>query len=145
MFELRVILESAVLESVVAKVSDKDLMQLSKMIDEESIAFTNGQRDTWIKLSSEFHIKLARLTGNQTLVNAITKYLTRPTLLISSSHPVTAGSCSFDEHLEILEVMKRRDTAAAIAVMRSHLEHFENRVPCSSRQSELRSALGRER
>lgn len=145
MFEVRVILESAVLESVVSQVSDKDLMQLSKMIDEERIAFRNGQRDTWVKLSAEFHIALARLTGNQTLVNAITKYVTRTTLLISSSHPATAGSCSFDEHLEILEAMKRRDTAAAIAVMRSHLRHCENRTPCSSRQSGLRSVLGRQR
>ena len=114
------------------------------MINDERTAFKNVQRVAWVKLSAEFHIALARLTDNQTLVSAITKYVTRTTLLISSSHPATAGSCSFDEHLEILEAMKRRDTAAAIAVMRSHLKHCEKRTPCKPTPLGLRSVLGKD-
>ena len=144
MFEVRVILESAVLESIVPALSDRALQQLSEMVDDERTAFKNGQREAWVKLSAEFHIALARLTDNQTLVSAITKYVTRTTLLISSSHPATAGSCSFDEHLEILEAMKRRDTAAAIAVMRSHLKHCEKRTPCKPTPLGLRSVLGKD-
>ena len=143
MFEVRVILESAVLESVVPQITDEELRQLSEMINEERMAFKNGQREIWVKLSAEFHVALARLTGNQILVSAITKYVTRTTLLISSSHPATAGSCSFDEHLEIFEAMRRRDTAAAIAVMRSHLKHCEKRTPCKPSKGGLRSVLGR--
>ena len=93
MFEVRVILESAVLESIVPALSDRALQQLSEMVNDERTAFKNGQREAWVKLSAEFHIALARLTDNQTLVSAITKYVTRTTLLISSSHPATAGSC----------------------------------------------------
>jgi DNA-binding GntR family transcriptional regulator len=144
MFEVRVILESAVLESIVPALSDRALQQLSEMVNDERTAFKNGQREAWVKLSAEFHIALARLTDNQTLVSAITKYVTRTTLLISSSHPATAGSCSFDEHLEILEAMKRRDTAAAIAVMRSHLRHCEKRTPCKPTPLGLRSVLGKD-
>lgn len=144
MFEVRVILESAVLESIVPALSDRALQQLSEMVDDERTAFKNGQREAWVKLSAEFHIALARLTSNQTLISAITKYVTRTTLLISSSHPATAGSCSFDEHLEILEAMKRRDTAAAIAVMRSHLKHCEKRTPCKPTPLGLRSVLGKD-
>ena len=144
MFEVRVILESAVLESIVPALSDRALQQLSEMVDDERTAFKNGQREAWVKLSAEFHIALARLTDNQTLVSAITKYVTRTTLLISSSHPATAGSCSFDEHLEILEAMKRRDTAAAIAVMRSHLKHCEKRTPCKPNPLGLRTVLGKD-
>jgi DNA-binding GntR family transcriptional regulator len=144
MFEVRVILESAVLESIVPALSDRALQQLSEMVNDERTAFKNGQREAWVKLSAEFHIALARLTDNQTLVSAITKYVTRTTLLISSSHPATAGSCSFDEHLEILEAMKRRDTAAAIAVMRSHLKHCEKRTPCKPTPLGLRSVLGKD-
>ena len=144
MFEVRVILESAVLESIVPSLSDRALQQLSEMVNDERTAFKNGQREAWVKLSAEFHIALARLTDNQTLVSAITKYVTRTTLLISSSHPATAGSCSFDEHLEILEAMKRRDTAAAIAVMRSHLKHCEKRTPCKPTPLGLRSVLGKD-
>ena len=144
MFEVRVILESAVLESIVPALSDRALQQLSEMVNDERTAFKNGQREAWVKLSAEFHIALARLTDNQTLVSAITKYVTRTTLLISSSHPATAGSCSFDEHLEILEAMKRRDTAAAIAVMRSHLKHCENRTPRKPNPLGLRTVLGKD-
>lgn len=144
MFEVRVILESAVLESIVPALSDRALQQLSEMVNDERTAFKNGQREAWVKLSAEFHIALARLTDNQTLVSAITKYVTRTTLLISSSHPATAGSCSFDEHLEILEAMKRRDTAAAIAVMRSHLKHCEKRTPCKPTPLGLRTVLGKD-
>jgi DNA-binding GntR family transcriptional regulator len=144
MFEVRVILESAVLESIVPALSDRALQQLSEMVNDERTAFKNGQREAWVKLSAEFHIALARLTNNQTLVSAITKYVTRTTLLISSSHPATAGSCSFDEHLEILEAMKRRDTAAAVAVMRSHLKHCEKRTPCKPTPLELRTVLGKD-
>lgn len=142
MFAVRVILESAVLERIVPQISDQALRQLTEMVDEERVAFKNGFRESWVKLSAEFHIALAKLTGNQTLTSAIKKYVTRTTLVISSSHPVTAGSCSFDEHLEILEAMKRRDAAAAIAVMRSHLQHCEKRTPIKSSEVGLRSVLG---
>ena len=82
MFEVRVILESAVLATIVPRLSTRELRQIAEMIDEERAAFRNGQKERWVKLSAEFHIALARLTGNQTLVSAITKYVTRTTLII---------------------------------------------------------------
>ena len=114
------------------------------MVEAERVAFRGGQRDTWVKLSAEFHIALARLTGNQTLISAITKYVTRTTLLISSSHPASAGSCSFDEHMEILEAIKTKDTLTAIAVMLSHLTHCEKRTPLKPNKVGLRAFLGKE-
>ncbi|MDP4577424.1 MAG: GntR family transcriptional regulator [Burkholderiaceae bacterium] len=144
MFEVRAILEAAVLEAVVPSISDLALQKLSEMVEAERVAFRGGQRDTWVKLSAEFHIALARLTGNQTLISAITKYVTRTTLLISSSHPASAGSCSFDEHMEILEAIKTKDTLTAIAVMRSHLTHCEKRTPLKPNKVGLRAFLGKE-
>ncbi len=143
MFEVRVILESAVLATIVPRLSTRELRQIAEMIDEERAAFRNGQKERWVKLSAEFHIALARLTGNQTLVSAITKYVTRTTLIIQSTHQATAGSCSFDEHFEILEAMKRRDATAAIEVMRRHLNHCEKRTPPQLTGAGLRSVLGR--
>jgi DNA-binding GntR family transcriptional regulator len=144
MFEVRMILESAVLETIVPRISNRELRQISEMIDEERAAFRNGQRERWVKLSAEFHIALARMTGNQTLVSAITKYVTRTTLIISSNHPATTGSCSFDEHLEILEAMKRRDSATAVSVMREHLRHCERRTPHQPTGAGLKAVLGRD-
>ena len=54
MFEVRVILESAVLERIVPRISNRELKQISEMIDEERTAFRNGQRERWVKLSAEF-------------------------------------------------------------------------------------------
>lgn len=144
MFEVRMILETAVLETIVPRISNRELRQISEMIDEERAAFRNGQRERWVKLSAEFHIALARMTGNQTLVSAITKYVTRTTLIISSNHPATTGSCSFDEHLEILEAMKRRDSATAVSVMREHLRHCERRTPHQPTGAGLKAVLGRD-
>ena len=143
MFEVRVILESAVLERIVPRISNRELKQISEMIDEERTAFRNGQRERWVKLSAEFHIALARMTGNQILLSAITKYVTRTTLIISSNHPATTGSCSFDEHLEILGAMEKRDTAAAVLVMREHLCHCERRTPRQPTGAGLKTVLGR--
>jgi DNA-binding GntR family transcriptional regulator len=142
MFEVRMILEAAVLEKILPMLTPESLAALSAMVEEERIAFRTGNKERWVKLSAEFHIALARLTGNETLVSAITKYVTRTTLLISSSHPVTAGSCSFDEHLEILEAIRRKDLSAAVGVMRSHLAHCERRTPVQSQRVDLRAVLG---
>ena len=142
MFEVRMILEAAVLEKILPVLTPAVLAELSAMVEEERVAFRTGNRERWVKLSAEFHIALARLTGNETLVSAITKYVTRTTLLISSSHPATAGSCSFDEHLEILEAIRRKDLAAAVGVMRAHLAHCEKRTPVQSRRVDLRAVLG---
>ncbi|MFZ9315514.1 MAG: GntR family transcriptional regulator [Burkholderiaceae bacterium] len=142
MFEVRMILEAAVLEKIVPVLTAESLAALSAMVEEERIAFRTGNKERWVKLSAEFHIALARLTGNETLVSAITKYVTRTTLLISSSHPATAGSCSFDEHLEILEAIRRKDLSAAVGVMRSHLAHCERRTPVQSQRVDLRAVLG---
>ncbi|MFZ9958277.1 MAG: GntR family transcriptional regulator [Burkholderiaceae bacterium] len=142
MFEVRMMLEAAVLEKIVPMLTPESLAALSAMVEEERIAFRTGNKERWVKLSAEFHIALARLTGNETLVSAITKYVTRTTLLISSSHPATAGSCSFDEHLEILETIRRKDLSAAVGVMRSHLAHCERRTPVQSQRVDLRAVLG---
>lgn len=96
-----------------------------------------------MKLSAESDILLARMTGDQTLVSETMKYVFRKTLIISSNYQATAGSYSFDEHLETLRAMERRDTAAEVAVMREHLIRCERSTPHQPSRAGLKTVLGR--
>jgi DNA-binding GntR family transcriptional regulator len=143
MFEVRSFLECALLEKIASSLSTESCQRLTEMVAQEQRAWSSGDREGWIRLSAQFHVALAELSGNEILVAAIKKYVSRTTLMISGNHPTTSGSCSFDEHRAILDALQRRDAAAAVSRMREHLHHCAIRTPQKPQRLDLRNVLGK--
>ena len=144
MFELRNILEHAVLEKVGREAGTRQIAGLRRMVEEERDCYLNGDRPRWIRLSAQFHLALAELTGNALLVDTLRKLVSRTTLMIAKTEAPGHNACSFDEHETVLEALEKGDIHAAQEHMAHHLHLCEDRVrPDADDQFDLRAVLGK--
>ena len=146
MFELRQNLEKLALEKVVNHADAHDLAGLRAMVERERDAYLQGDRSQWIRLSADFHIELARLSGNELLVDMLRRLVSRTTLMISSNDVVGTRPCSFDEHFKVLEALERRDKKVALHEMAQHLHQCACRTPKNvGKGFDLMAVLGQKR
>ncbi|QET02352.1 GntR family transcriptional regulator [Cupriavidus pauculus] len=144
MFELRQMLERAVLDKLAARADVKSVIApLRRMVATERQAFLSHERPRWIRLSAEFHTALAELSGNALLVTMMRRLVSRTTLMIASVEAPGHNACSFDEHDDILDALEAGDAALAQARMAHHLGACADRVqPDEPGNFDLRSVLG---
>jgi len=144
MFELRNILEHAVLEKVGREAGTRQIAGLRRMVEQERDSYLSGDRPRWIRLSAQFHLALAELTGNVLLVDTLRKLVSRTTLMIAKTEAPGHNACSFDEHESVLEALESGDVEAAQQHMAHHLHLCEDRVrPDADDQFDLRAVLGK--
>ncbi|GGC93933.1 GntR family transcriptional regulator [Undibacterium terreum] len=144
MFDLRYTLEQMVIEKAMA--GAVDTKALRALVERERAAYMQGDRSLWIRLSADFHIELAKLSGNDLLVEMLRRLVSRTTLLISTTDAPGNQPCSFDEHLKVLQAMEQKDKAGALQEMAHHLQQCSCRTPQKSDKGfDLRAALGKPR
>lgn len=142
MFELRQSLEKLVIEKISQNDSAKDIDRLKEMVKLERDAWKSGDKSRWIRLSADFHVELARLSGNSMLTDVLRRLVSRTTLLIASVESPGQNVCSFDEHEEILAKLASGDKAGAQKSMARHLQGCTHRLTLSEEGNfDLRKAL----
>ena len=124
-FEARCAIEPCVLRRLIATLDDVKEQRLRRHLKLEADARRKDDKRSIVRLSGEFHVLLAELAGNSTLVRTMRELTTLTCLVISLYDAPTATSCRADEHAEIVEAVKRRDSHRAESLMRHHLDHIE--------------------
>ena len=110
---------------------EQRLEPLREMVRQERKAFEQGDRISWLRLSNAFHVKLARLAGNDVLTELMHSLCSRTTLIIAYHDRPGASTCSYAEHQEILDFLAERDKQGAQAAMHHHLLDCEHRMNTS--------------
>lgn len=124
-FEMRRIVELAVMERLATGPGAKRLKGVAAMIDKERHAFERRDFPAWIRLSGEFHTALAALTGNTVLRDCLGGLVARSTLMSALYESHGRSSCSFDDHAQILAALEVGDAKRAAQLMAHHLQHVE--------------------
>jgi DNA-binding GntR family transcriptional regulator len=124
-FEARRVVERILVEKAVARASDADIAELIATAKSEQLAFEAGNKQERLKLSGDFHRRLAKLGGNKVLGDFLNELVSRTSLIIALYESPGAVPCSHSEHLEIADAMKRRDIAKTVQYMEHHLLHIE--------------------
>ncbi|CAG9209861.1 GntR family transcriptional regulator [Paraburkholderia tropica] len=143
-FEARRALERALVELAVARVTDADLAQLRKQLDDEHAAMHRFDQPSWARLASDFHLRVAALAGNAVLQRYLVELVSRCSLIVGLYEPPGYAPCEHDEHAAIVECIARRDAEGAIARMQAHLVDLEQRIETTRMRGEksLASLLG---
>ncbi|TPE49292.1 GntR family transcriptional regulator [Amaricoccus solimangrovi] len=115
------------------KADELDLLR--DHLGREEAARRAGDRSTLVRLTGEFHLKLAEMTGNPFLVRIITE-LQVLTCLAILVHAESETGCPRDEHGVIVDAIERRDGAAAAAEMARHLDHIVEELQLDRRDPE---------
>ena len=146
LLEARRMLELTIVEGAVTTVSDEALDRLEAMTRDEDV--THGGNDTAAKnrISGNFHLELAKATGNGVLVDMLKNVVARLSLVAALYERNTAERCGAHDHREIIDAIRRRDAEAARSLMADHLDEIKNRLDLSALvddQTSLSSVLAK--
>jgi DNA-binding GntR family transcriptional regulator len=131
-FFARRVVEKAIIELAIEKHTQYDLDCLLEIVQAEKNYFEQGNRSAGIKLSGEFHFKIAEIAGNSQLIKFHRSLVPQTSLIIAQYEKPGITHCSFDEHLALIAVIKSKNVNAALALMASHLDHIENKLNLGS-------------
>jgi GntR family transcriptional repressor for pyruvate dehydrogenase complex len=119
--EVRIALEGLTASSVALNSTAKDIRMLHSLLDRMRTALSDHTR--FLALDVEFHLALARASGNSLALDLITmirghlaKTLSR-TLKLPNARPL-----SMEEHASIVEKIEKRDAEGARKAMCAHLQ-----------------------
>ena len=122
-----------------------NLALLTDHIALEDAARRENQRTEIIRLSGEFHTKLAQATGNKFISRMMRELVTRTSLIVGLFGSSENASCPEDEHTHILQAIQARDPERAEQLLVSHLEHIQSGLDMETRQQppdDLATILG---
>ena len=127
-FEARRAVEAAIVERAVDRVTEDMIRELAEHIGEEQAAHERGDHSAAIRLSGAFHLRLARIAGNEVLLAFLEELVSRTSLIIATYGTQSVSACSHDDHEVILQALRAHDAAAAVSHMDHHLRFIEEHL-----------------
>lgn len=125
-YEARRVLEAGVLLQL--RPTPDLLARLDANLAEERAASEAGDRAASIRLSGAFHLHLVDALGNPELSRMLRDLLSRSSVMVMVYEAARESCCAVSEHGMIVEALRSGNTAAAMALSRSHFDHVEGRV-----------------
>lgn len=127
-FEVRRALEAEVMRLVIKRWKPAFGAELEGLVREEDAARQKNQPAVWGRLAGEFHITLARLSGNTVLERYMEELVTRCSLILAVYGKPHAHDGGVNEHAEIIAALRAGDADKAVAIMDHHMEVVERRA-----------------
>ncbi len=98
------------------------LQPLRELIESERQCTARGPA---IRLSGEFHLRLAQMAGNAPLAHFLGSLVPLTSLAIAQFYAQPLGYCDWQVHQGILDAVERRDSVMAVKLLGRHLDHLE--------------------
>ncbi|MGJ7916702.1 GntR family transcriptional regulator [Massilia sp. LXY-6] len=140
-FEVRSILETAVTRQLCAAITDAQIRQLREHLAQERAALKNAEIPGRTRLLGDFHLVLARMLGNQVLVQMLSELLTRSSLIALMRQSTQSAEESHDEHVAIVDAFERRDVKAAVRLVDKHLGNVQRNLNMDPQRVDLAEIL----
>lgn len=120
-FEVRQMLETAMVRSLAGGLSRAQLAQLQSHLQQEAAAVARTDVPGRTRLLADFHPLLARMLGNEVLANVLHDLLLRSSLIALVVQSAHSAEASHREHAAIVDALAQGDGRAAARLMKSHL------------------------
>jgi len=127
-YEARRILEGGIVGFLAETLDAKTARALAAHLKEEQAAVAAADRAASIRLSGEFHLLLARATGNALVQGELQHLVSRTSMLVALFEPARSMRCACEEHALILRALEAGDSGAAAKAMQQHLALIETRL-----------------
>lgn len=149
-YQLRRILETGVVRTLgqqcvhAAHSAPAWIEELRKQVGEEREANRTGDTTRYIRLAGQFHLDLAAVTRNAALLAQLKRVISQTSLMVALYEVPGANTCSFHEHLEILDAIEAGRYDEGERLMDEHLLGCERQLRLSDepQRVDLDRALG---
>ncbi|KGT92401.1 GntR family transcriptional regulator [Erwinia typographi] len=143
-FTARRAIESAIIacitpESMAAQLADLEAQQQS---EQKAIAL-NDRREV-VRELSQFHLLLAKISGNKVLSEILANLMVRSSLIVALYQRNDIPACQCEEHGAIVAALKAGELARAQDIMIAHLNELEQQLDLNDSSPDtlsLRQAL----
>jgi DNA-binding GntR family transcriptional regulator len=140
-FEVRRGLERLVAENLAGRLTAAQSAELEAHVRLEEKANEQDGPES-IRLSGEFHIKLAEMTGNALLLRYVQEASSRCSLILAIYGRPHSSECAVSEHRQLIEALRAGDAARAAALMDHHLQSVVTRALLAPRgERDIRDVL----
>jgi len=140
-FEVRHMLESAVVKRLAASITPEQVAALRAHLADEQASVRRVDVSGRTRLLADFHGVLARMIGNETLVELLGDLLSRCSLIALMYQSSHSAEHSYEEHVAIVDALERHDARAALRLMEEHLHNVEQNLQLDPRVPDLEAAL----
>lgn len=128
-FEARRVTEAAIVRLACQKITPQDAESLRDLIEQELTAQSAGDSGKALRLSGEFHFKIADIAGNAPLAGFSRNLVSRISLIVAQFESPGAPLCKLqDEHKALVAVMESGDEQLAESLMLEHVQHIEDKI-----------------
>jgi len=124
-FEARKAVEEAIVAKVARSASARDTAMLREWVASEEAAYARGDERGGLRLSVDFHRRLAEVAGNAVLSRYLEELVSRTPLIALVHRGQAPTPCGCDDHIALVEAIAASDERRAVTVMREHIGHLE--------------------
>jgi DNA-binding GntR family transcriptional regulator len=135
LFGARRLLEGGIVRCLCQHRPRGGLRPLIKCVAAEDRAQAEGDETTALRLSGDFHLIMADLTGNPIVLTMLREIVSRTILAISVHQRAGTSSCRTHEHRRLIALLEEGDAEGAVREMDEHLTALENGLDLSSKGS----------
>ncbi len=140
-FEVRQMLEAAMIRRAATALSDAQLAELRGHLRDEQAAVQRTDVSGRTRLLADFHVVIATMLGNQVLAELLSDLVTRSSLIALMYQSAHSAEHSYAEHVAIVDALSRRDARAATRLMEEHLHNVERNLRLDPRIPDLEAVL----
>jgi DNA-binding GntR family transcriptional regulator len=138
--DVRRTLEPGVVRRLIERIAAGEgrdaVKQLRTLVRREQQAHASGDRRAAVRLSGEFHVLLAELSGSSIYHRMMRELTPLTCLAILTFEAPTAAACPNDEHTRLIDAIEAGNATKAAALMTDHLHHIENALDLNRRDEE---------
>jgi DNA-binding GntR family transcriptional regulator len=135
-YQARRFLEAGVVEAIARSPSGREFKRLREFVAREKQAYLQPTPGVH-RLSSEFHIILAEVAGNQVIKEILVRLVHR-CCLIQSLYLTPAGPpCLVHDHEELIDQLSRGNVRQALQVHNRHFDQIESSLLLEAQRDEL--------
>jgi len=126
-FDVRLGLERLVVARLAGRLTADEIKTLEAHVDEEERARGHDEPLS-IRLATEFHILLAKMTGSPVLERYVGEVSSRCGLILALYSRPHSSDCAVSEHRAVIAALAAGDAKRASALMDEHLEAVASRA-----------------
>lgn len=124
-FDARQMIECGLMPEVARRITEADIRELRDLARSEREALRAGKQSLAIRLSADFHARLARTSGSSTLADFVERLCSRSSLILAVyGNPGHLG-CESHDHDDLIGYLEAGNGERASAFMGRHLKAIE--------------------
>lgn len=126
-FDIRIELERLVVKHLAGRLTREQADELDAHITKQDKA-AGGPEAASIRLATDFHVLLARMTGKPILIRYVSEVAYRSGLSLSAFGRPHSPECAVNEHRHLVDALVAGDREEAMRLMAGHLEAVATRA-----------------